>query len=293
MSPEATALAVPRPVEDIELDLLLDAIWRRHQFDFRNYSRDSLKRRMDRARAHFGCATLSQLQDRVLHDPAVPGTLMGFLTIQVSEMFRDPAYFRALRDHVVPHLRTWPSLKVWIAGCANGEEFWSLAILLREEGLEERTIFYCTDINPAALEKAKAGIYDLERIADFTRNHRASGGKGSLSDYYTAGFGAARFDPSLRRRAVFADHNLASDAVFSEVQLVSSRNVLIYFDRQLQDRALGLFARSLTRGGFLGLGAKETLRFSRHSDLFGDFVADEKIYRRNATAIEEAVDGTD
>ena len=278
---------VATPVEDIELDLLLEAIWRRYQYDFRNYARESLRRRMDRARTHFGCASLSELQDRVLHDPAVHPALMGFLTIQVSEMFRDPAYFRALRDRVVPHLRTWPSLKVWIAGCANGEEFWSLAILFREMGLEDRTIFYCTDINPAALEKAKAGIYDLERIPDFTRNHRASGAAGSLSDYYTAAFGAARFDPSLRRRAVFADHNLATDEVFSEVQLVSSRNVLIYFDRHLQDRALGLFARSLTRGGFLGLGSRETLRFSRHADLYADFVAEEKVFRRTHAAWED------
>ncbi|WP_225205295.1 CheR family methyltransferase [Novosphingobium huizhouense] len=283
---DAAALAT----EDIELDLLLEAIWRRYQYDFRNYARDSLRRRMDRARAHFGCATLSELQDRVLHDPEVHPALMGFLTIQVSEMFRDPAYYRALREHVVPHLRTWPSLKVWVAGCANGEEFWSLAILFREAGLEERTIFYCTDINPAALEKAKAGIYELERIPDFTRNHRASGAPGSLSDYYTAAFGAARFDPTLRRRAVFADHNLASDEVFSEVQLVSSRNVLIYFDRQLQDRALGLFASSLARGGFLGLGSRETLRFSRHSALFADFVPQEKVFRRTAAPWVEASD---
>lgn len=276
---------VATPTEDIELDLLLEAIWRRYQFDFRNYARESLRRRIDRARVHFGCASLSELQHRVLHDPSVHPALMGFLTIQVSEMFRDPDYFRALRDHVVPHLRTWPSLKVWIAGCANGEEFYSLAILFREEGLEDRTIFYCTDINPAALEKAKAGIYDLDRIPGFTRNHRASGGKGSLSDHYTAAFGAARFDPTLRRRAVFADHNLATDAVFSEVQLISSRNVLIYFDRQLQDRALTLFASSLVPGGFLGLGSKESLRFSRQSDAFGDFVAEEKIFRLTGSPV--------
>ncbi|MCW1381921.1 protein-glutamate O-methyltransferase CheR [Novosphingobium sp. KCTC 2891] len=283
-------ITAPDTTEEIELDLLLEAIWRRYQFDFRNYARESLRRRMDRARLHFGCATFSELQHRVLHDPGVQPALMGFLTIQVSEMFRDPAYFLALREKVVPHLRTWPSLKVWIAGCANGEEFYSLAILLREEGLEERTIFYCTDINPAALEKAKAGIYDLDRIPGFTRNHRAAGGKGSLSDYYTAAFGAARFDPSLRRRTVFADHNLASDEVFSEMQLISSRNVLIYFDRQLQDRALGLFGRSLARGGFLGLGSKETLRFSAHSDAFADFVPEEKIFRRNVVPVTETRD---
>lgn len=270
--------------DDLELDLLLEAIWRRYHYDFRGYSRASLHRRMTRARQRFGCSSISELQHRILHHPRSFPELMGYLTIQVSEMFRDPAHFRALREKVVPHLRTYPSLKVWIAGCANGEEFYSLAILFREEGLEDRTIFYCTDISPAALEKAEAGIYDLERIPQFTENHRRSGGLASLSDYYTAAYGAAVFDKSLRRRAVFAEHNLASDQVFSEVHLVSSRNVLIYFDRALQDRALGLFHGSLVRGGFLGLGSKETLRFSSHANDFADFDEHEKIYRRTSSA---------
>ena len=273
--------------EELELDLLLEALWRHYHYDFRGYSRGSLHRRLARAQQRHGCESLSQLQHRLLRDPAVFADLMGFLTIQVSEMFRDPAYFRALRELVVPHLRTYPSLKIWIAGCANGEEFYSLAILFREEGLEDRTIFYCTDISPAALKKAEAGIYDLDRIAQFTENHRLAGGKQSLSDYYTAAYGAAVFDKTLRRRAVFAEHNLASDQVFAEVQLVSSRNVLIYFDRELQDRALGLFGGSLVRGGFLGLGSKETLRFSRYSAAFADFHEAEKIYRRNVKDLED------
>jgi chemotaxis protein methyltransferase CheR len=196
-------------------------------------------------------------------------------------MFRDPAYFLDLRENVLPHLATWPSIKVWVAGCANGEEFYSLAILFREAGLADRTIFYCTDINPAALEKANAGIFEIDKIADFSRNYMAAGGTGSLSDYYTAAFGAARFDPSLRSHAVFADHNLASDAVFSETHLISSRNVLIYFDRQLQDRAFSLFANSLQPGGFLGLGARETVAFSDQAGLFDDFSPAHKIFRRN------------
>ncbi|OAN57607.1 CheR family methyltransferase [Sphingomonas sp. TDK1] len=278
------------PQEEIELDLLLEAIWRHYQYDFRGYARGSLHRRMERACQRFGCESLSQLQHRLLRDPAMFAELMGFLTIQVSEMFRDPAYFRALREKVVPHLRTWPSLKVWIAGCANGEEFYSLAILFREEGLEDRTIFYCTDISPAALAKAEAGIFDLERIAQFTDNHRQSGGRSSLSDYYTAAYGGAVFDKSLRARAVFAEHSLATDQVFAEAQLVSSRNVLIYFDRTLQDRALGLFGESLVRGGFLGLGARETLRFSRYSEAFSDFEAGERIYRRNTAELQATAD---
>lgn len=269
------------PRDELELDLLLEAIFRHYHYDFRGYSRGSLHRRLARAQHQHGCDSLSQLQHLLLRDPAVFADLMGFLTIQVSEMFRDPAYFRALREQVVPHLKTYPSLKVWIAGCANGEEFYSLAILFREEGLEDRTIFYCTDISPAALEKAEAGIYAIDRLPQFSENHRLAGGKASLSNYYTAAYGAAVFDKTLRRRAVFAQHNLASDQVFGEVQLVSSRNVLIYFDRELQDRALGLFGESLVRGGFLGLGSKETLRFSRYSDGFADFDEGEKIYRRN------------
>jgi chemotaxis protein methyltransferase CheR len=278
------------PHEEIELDLLLEAIWRQYQYDFRGYSRSSLHRRMERACQRFECEGFSQLQHRLLREPAVFAELMGFLTIQVSEMFRDPAYFRALRERVVPHLRTWPSLKVWIAGCANGEEFYSLAILFREEGLEDRTIFYCTDISPAALAKAEAGIFDLGRIPQFTENHRQSGGRSSLSDYYTAAYGGAVFDKSLRTRAVFAEHSLATDQVFAEVQLVSSRNVLIYFDRGLQDRALGLFGESLVRSGFLGLGSRETLRFSRYSEAYADFDPEERIYRRNTADLMAMAD---
>src|ERR1700759_821659 len=172
-------------------------------------------------------------------------------------MFRDPAYFRAIREKVVPHLRTYPSLKVWIAGCADGEELYSFAILFREEGLEEKTVFYATDINAAALKKAETGVYPLERIKFFTENHQASGGKSSLSDYYTAAYGAASFDKTLRQRVVFSDHSLVTDAVFAEMQFVSCRNVMIYFDRKLQDHAIGLFKDSLARKGFLGLGSKE------------------------------------
>lgn len=275
-------------LEDIELDLLIEAIWRRYQYDFRDYSRASLLRRLQRAQAHFGVANLSGLLDRILHDTSCLPVLIGFLTIQVSEMFRDPEYFLSIRETVIPHLRTWPSIKVWVAGCANGEEFYSLAILFREEGLEDRTLFYCTDINRAALARAEAGIYEIERVAGFSRNYVEAGGNASLSDYYSASYGVARFDPSLRKRAVFADHNLASDAVFSEVQLVSSRNVLIYFDRALQDRAFGLFARSLPPGGFLGLGSRETVHFSTEADQFSDFAPDAKIWRRNTNHIEEA-----
>lgn len=271
---------MPEKTEDIELSLLLEAISWKYHYDFRGYSMASLKRRLGQAREHFDCDTFSKLQDRVLHDPPILPRLLDYLTVQVSELFRDPSYFRAIREHVVPHLKTYPSLKVWVAGCAAGEEVYSLAILLREEGLEERTIIYATDIHAGALKKAEAGVYELDRIALFTENHRRSGGTSSLSDYYTAAYGAAVFDKSLRRRAVFSDHSLVTDAVFAEVQLISCRNVLIYFDRELQDRAIGLFKDSLSRKGFLGLGSKESLRFSAHADAFSAFSDGEKIYQK-------------
>jgi len=266
--------------EEIELQLLLEAIFRKYHYDFRSYSLASSKRRLLQAREHFGCASFSQLQDLVMHQEEVLPRLLSFLTVQVSEMFRDPSYFSALRTTVLPHLKTYPSLKVWIAGCSNGEEAYSLAILFREEGLEERTIFYATDINPEALAKANAGVYEMDRIPLFTANHRKAGGKSSLSDYYTAAYGRAVFDKSLRRRMVFSDHSLVSDAVFGEMHLISCRNVMIYFNRELQARAVGLFSDSLVRRGFLGLGSKESLRFSKHEAEFEEFNREERIYQK-------------
>lgn len=265
---------------DIELRLLLDALYLKYHHDFRGYAMSSLKRRMAQAAAHFDCATLSRLQDRVLHEPALFPALLDHLTVQVSELFRDPSYFRALREHVVPVLRTYPSLKVWVAGCSSGEEAWSLAILLREEGLLERTLLYATDINPLALQRAEAGVYPVERIATFTQNHRLSGARTSLSDYYTAAYGRAVFDKSLKAHLVFSDHSLATDSVFAEVQLLSCRNVLIYFNRDLQERALGLFNEALCHRGFLGLGARESLRFSAHEAAFTPVIPEERLYQK-------------
>jgi chemotaxis protein methyltransferase CheR len=265
---------------NIELQLLIEAIYLKYHYDFRRYSTVSLKRRLNTAMLRFGCDTLSQLQDKVLREPATFTALLDFLTVQVSEMFRDPLYFRAMRDKVMPMLRTYPSMKVWIAGCSTGEEVYSFAILLREEGLLARTIIYATDINARALQKAEAGIYELDRIAGFTENHRKSGGLSSLGDYYTAAYGSAVFDKSLRQNIVFSDHSLATDSVFAEVQLVSCRNVLIYFDRELQNRAVGLFRDALCRKGFLGIGSKESLRFSADADAFVEIGRDDHIYQK-------------
>jgi len=269
---------------DIEMHLLLDAIYLKYHCDFRGYAGASLKRRLTVAMSRFNCATLSQLQDQVLHDPTVFPALMDYLTVQVSDMFRDPAYFRSLREKVVPLLRTYPSLKIWVAGCSAGEEVYSLAILLREEGLLDRTLIYATDINHSALKKAETGVYQLDRIAGFTSNHQKSGALTSLSDYYTAAYGHAVFDKSLRQHIVFSDHSLATDSVFAEMQLVSCRNVLIYFNRQLQERALGLFRDSLCRKGFLGLGSKESLRFSSHAGGFDELVREDRLFQKKSDA---------
>lgn len=271
----------PEPdVDDIEIELLLEALYRRYHYDFRHYARASIKRRLILARGRLGMSSFSALQDRLLHDPDMLAKLLNYLTVQVSEMFRDPSYFRALREKVIPHLRTYPSLKVWIAGCSNGEEVYSLAMLFSEEGLEQRTIFYATDINPKALKAAEAGVYPLDQIRKFTENHQKSGARTSLSDYYVADYDRAIFDSSLRANVVFSDHSLATDSVFAEMHLISCRNVLIYFDRALQERAVGLFEESLVRRGFLGLGRKESLRFSDRAAGFADFVREEKIYQR-------------
>lgn len=274
------------PLSDAEVELraLLEAIYLKYQFDFRHYAISSLLRRMSRALEVLGFATLSGLQERVIRDAGLFRDLLPFLTVQVSEMFRDPPFYRALREEVIPTLRTYASLRVWIAGCSTGEEVYSLAILLREEGLLERATLYATDISPHALMQATAGIYPLDRMALFSENYAAAGGRSSLSDYYTAGYDAAVFDRSLRANAVFSDHSLATDQVFAEVQLVCCRNVLIYFDRELQDRALGLFRDSLCRRGFLSLGSKETVRFSAHADAFEELDRANRIFRRREEA---------
>ena len=265
---------------DIELGLLLDAVYLRYQHDFRHYAYASLRRRMRQAMERFECPTLSHLQARVLHEPEVFAGMLQYFTVQVSEMFRDPAYFRALRERVLPILQTYPYLKLWVAGCSTGEEAWSCAILLREARLLERALIYATDINPAALATAEAGVYALDRVAGFSANYLAAGGIASLSDYYTAAYGSAIFDKSLRSQIVFSDHSLATDHVFSEVELVSCRNVLIYFDRPLQSRAIGLFHDALVPRGFLGIGSKETLRYSARAGSFEEFAGPERIYRK-------------
>jgi chemotaxis protein methyltransferase CheR len=267
-------------VADIELGLLLDAIYRVYHHDFRAYSEASIRRRIAAALVHFRCDTISRLQERVLREPAMFTELLRFLTVQVSEMFRDPIYFRAIREHVVPYLKTYASLKIWVAGCATGEEAYSLAIVLAEEGLLDRALIYATDIHPDSLRIAQEGVYEPDRFVRFSENYRLAGGKGSLSDYYSVAYGGALLDRKLRKAIVFSDHSLSTDSVFAETQLVSCRNVLIYFERELQDRAIRVLHDSLCRKGFLGLGLKETLRFSSHAAEFTELVPEARVYQR-------------
>ena len=269
-----------RDTFDEELKLLLEAIYFKYQHDFRHYAFASLRRRVTLAMERFGCRSVSQLQDRVLHEPEIFAQMLQYLTVQVSEMFRDPRYFQLLRHEVVPVLKTYPSIKLWIAGCSTGEEVWSFAIMLSEEELLDRVLVYATDINADSLRAAEAGVYPLDRIAQFSANYIAAGGTRSLSDYYHAAYDGVVFDRALRQKVLFADHSLATDTVFSEVHLVSCRNVLIYFDRPLQDRAIGLFREALVRRGFLGLGSKESLRLTSHAAAFTEVSAGARIYQK-------------
>lgn len=266
--------------EDIEFELLLEAVYLKYGYDFRDYSKASLKRRLKQACEKLKCRSFSMLQDIILNDPSMVPEILSYMTVQVSEMFRDPLYYKAIREEVIPHLHTYPSLKIWVAGCSFGEEFYSLAILFKEEGLFDKTIFYCTDINTDALKNAEKGLYEFSKIKDFTKNYQAAGGKQSFSDYYTASYDSFLMDKSLRANVVFSDHSLVTDKVFAEMHFISCRNVLIYFNKDLQNVVIGLFSESLTRNGFLGIGSKETLQFTNYYNSFEEVNKKERLYKK-------------
>jgi chemotaxis protein methyltransferase CheR len=268
--------------EDLEIELLLEAIHRRYAYDFRGYALASLRRRLWHRVHAEGLETLSGLQERVLHDPGCMERLLRDLSINVTEMFRDPSFHRALRERVFPLLRTYPFIRVWNAGCSTGEEIYSLAIALREEGLLERTRLYATDINDAVLERARAGAFPLERMQLYTENYLRAGGREAFSSYYAADGDQARFDPSLREGIVFAQHNLVTDGSFNEFHLIVCRNVMIYFGLTLQEEVLRLFDESMTRFGILALGRKESIGRTSYADRYEPLDSAEKIYRRRA-----------
>lgn len=268
---------------DIELRMLIEAVYLQYNYDFRDYTGASQKRRVLHALREMDCPTISALQAKVMHDPAAFSQLLQYLTIPVTEMFRDPSFYLSLREQVMPFLKTYPSLKIWVAGCSTGQEVYSMAIMLREEGLLERAIIYATDINPQSLETARRGVFPLEHMQLYTENYQAAGGKTAFSNYYTAAYGGARFDQSLVENVTFADHSLSTDSVFSETHLISCRNVMIYFNRKLQNRVFGLFHESLCHRGFLALGSKESIDFSDYGNRFEALAKRDRIYRKLAT----------
>ena len=272
----------PNEIEHVEVELLLEAVYRRYGYDFRSYARASIDRRVRQFMSARGVAVISELIPRLMHDEELYAELARTFSITVTEMFRDPFVYRALRESVVPLLRTYPFVKVWHAGCATGEEVYSLAILLKEEGLLDRATLFGTDFNDESLDRARRGIYSIQRIQEFTENYQEAGGRGSFAEYYHARYDSAVLDKSLAARITFANHNLASDAAFGEMHLVVCRNVLIYFDRALQDHALELFAESLVRGGFLCLGTKEDLQFSSVAGQFEVVDRKAQIYRKRS-----------
>jgi len=271
-----------RDVEEIEVALILEAIYRRYGFDFREYAPASLKRRLWRRVHAEGLETVSELQARILHDPACMERLLLDLSINVTTMFRDPSFYAAFRAKVAPLLRTYPFSRVWIAGCSTGEEVYSLAILLDEEGLLERSRLYATDINEAVLGQARLGMFPLEKMQEYTQNYVQAGGTRAFSEYYLASYDGAVFDRRLVEQTVFAQHNLVSDHAFNEFHVIVCRNVMIYFDRRLQERVFRLFYESLARFGVLALGHKETVRFSAHADRFDELDGEEKLWKKTS-----------
>ena len=265
--------------ERLEIELLLEGVFRQYGFDFRSYAYASIRRRLWKHLGAVGLRTISALQERVLHDPAAMDRLLLDLSVNVTAMYRDPGFYQAFRQEVVPRLRTYPFIRVWHAGCSTGEEVVSMAILLHEEGLYDRARIYATDINEAVLLQARTGIFPLERMQEYTENYLRAGGTRSFSEYYTAKYDGALFSPALFANVVFSQHNLATDRAFAEFNVVVCRNVLIYFDRSLQARVHGLFYESLAHFGVLGLGSKESLRLSPYESRY-EALGAARLYRK-------------
>jgi chemotaxis protein methyltransferase CheR len=267
-------------VETLEIELLLEAVYRRYGFDFREYAPASLKRRLWRRIRLEQLETVSALQERILHDPLVMERLLLDLSVNVTAMFRDPSFHVSFRHRVVPLLRTYPFTRIWVAGCSTGEEVFSLAITLSEAGLYDRTRIYATDINEVVLEQAKTGVFPLDKMQEYTQNYIRAGGDRSFSEYYVARYQGALFSRALLDNVVFAQHNLVSDRAFNEFNAILCRNVMIYFDRSLQNHVHDLFYESLEMFGVLGLGHKESLRFTPREDRFEELDGQERLYRK-------------
>lgn len=265
-----------KDTSDLEISLLLEAIFRKYGYDFREYSQAHIRRRIMNSMALSGFHDVSQMQSKVLNDQLFASELLQDLSITVTEMFRDPFFYRSLRENVIPILKTYPFIKIWHAGCATGEEAYSVAILLQEEGLYDRTTIYATDFNQFALNRAKEGIFPNKMIKEYTANYQLAGGKESFSSYYISNYDNVIMNQSLKKNIVWANHNLVTDSVFAEVNLILCRNVLIYFDKNLQNKVQTLFYNSLINGGVLCLGSKESLRYS---DLYEGYQELDRVQR--------------
>jgi chemotaxis protein methyltransferase CheR len=255
-------------------------VYQRYGYDFREYARGSLRRRIRRRVDAERVMSVSALQEKVLRDPSVMERLVTELSINVTSMYRDPSFYLALRRKVVPMLKTYPFLRVWNAGCSTGEETYSLAMLLKEEGLYDRTRIYATDINEEVLGRAEEGVFPLDKMRDYTENYIKAGGRQAFSEYYTADPNGAKFRPDLKENVVFAQHNLVSDGSFNEFNLIMCRNVMIYFDKKLQNQVHDLFHKSLVNFGVLTLGRKESIKFTTHEEFYSEIDETERIYRK-------------
>jgi len=269
-----------KDTSEIEISLLLDALYQKYGYDFRQYSRAHITRRIGNRMTTSGLKTITEIQDKALHDHAFASLLLQDLSITVTEMFRDPDFYRSLRENVIPLLKTYSFIKLWHAGCATGEEAYSMAIVLKEENMYDRTTIYATDFNQQALHRAKEAIFPEELIKGYAINYKKSGGKKLLSDYYTSKYGNVIMNHDLNKNIVWANHNLVTDGVFSEVHMVLCRNVLIYFNQDLQNRVQRLFFDSLVRGGILCLGAKESLRFTNLAKHYSELDYAARIFKK-------------
>ena len=269
-------------LEDIEIELLLEGMYKHYGFDFRDYAPASLKRRIRECMREEGVLTISGYQDRILHDPACLDRLLTSLSVNVTSMFRDPGFYKTFREKVVPMLRTYPFVRLWHAGCSTGEEVYSMAILLKEEGLYDRCRIYATDMSVEALRRAREAIFPLSAMQEYTLNYMRGGGKRFFSDYYTAQYDNVIFDHSLRSNVVFSEHNLVTDGSFNEFHVILCRNVMIYFNKALQERVHNLIYDSLITFGILGLGNKESLRFTPREDFYEPLDGADRLYRKVA-----------
>jgi chemotaxis protein methyltransferase CheR len=266
-------------IKEEELAVLLSDIKNKYGYDFRDYSEASLTRRINRLFIIERIPSFAELRYKILNNTDFFGYFLEAVTVNVTEMFRDPSFYIALREKVFPQLATYPFIRIWHAGCSTGEEVYSMAILLKESGLLNKSILYATDINQEVLEKAKKGIFPLSTMKTYSENYIKASGSQQFSDYYTANYGFAQFDPELTKRMVFSSHNLASDQSFNEFNLIVCRNVFIYFKRNLQNTVLGLFRKSLVPLGYLALGSKESIQFSEHDKFFVEIDKKNKIWR--------------